>query len=185
MQQELVRRAQGGDHDAFCTLVRGALGRLLSTARLILRDQDRAEDAVQDALIEAWRDIRGLRDPDRLDAWLHRLLVRSCYRAARRDRRREVVEIPLSPDDDAQAPDPAGSLADRDRVSRAFRKLTEDQRAVLVLIYFADLPLVDVAAALDIPLGTTKSRLSRATDALRAVLEADERLPELVNGRTR
>ena len=185
MQQELVRRAQSGDHDAFCALVRSALSRLVATARLILRDQDRAEDAVQDALIEAWRDIRGLRDPERLDAWLHRLLVRSCYRAARRERRRDVVEIAVSADDDAPAPDLTGSIAERDRVDRAFRKLTQDQRAVLVLFYYADLPLADVAAALDIPLGTTKSRLSRATDALRAVLEADERTPELVNGQTR
>ena len=93
MQQELVRRAQAGDHDAFAALVRGTLARLLGTARLILRDTDRAQDAVQDALLEAWRDIRGLRDPDRVDAWLHRILVRSCYRSARRDRRREVTEI--------------------------------------------------------------------------------------------
>ena len=94
MQQDLVRRAQEGDHDAFCVLVRSVLARLFASARRILRDQDRAEDAVQEALIEAWRDIRGLRDVDRLDAWLHRLLVRSCYRVAGRDRRRALVEIP-------------------------------------------------------------------------------------------
>ena len=88
MQQELARRAREGDHDAFSALVRETLGRLYTTARLILRDPDRAEDAVQDALIDAWRDIRGLRDLDRLDAWLHKLLVRSCYRAAKRERRR-------------------------------------------------------------------------------------------------
>ncbi len=97
MRQELARRAREGDHDAFSALVRETLGRLYTTARLILRDPDRAEDAVQDALIEAWRDIRGLRDLDRLDAWLHTLLVRSCYRTARKERRRTVVEIPLGP----------------------------------------------------------------------------------------
>ncbi len=94
----------------------------------------------------------------------------------------ETVEIALSPDDDAAGPDAIGSLAERDRVGRAFRRLTHDQRAVLILFYYADLPLIDVAAALDIPIGTTKSRLSRATDALRAALETDERTPELVNG---
>ena len=185
MQQELVRRAQGGDHDAFCVLIRAALGRLYATARLILGDQDRAEDAVQEALMDAWRDIRGLRDPDRLDAWLHRLLVRSSHRVARRDRRRSLVEIPLTAEVDRAASDATAGLPQRDQMSRAFRRLTEDQRAVLTLFFYADLPLSDIAIALEIPVGTVKSRLSRATDALRAVIEAEERAPEFVMGPAR
>ena len=87
MQRDLVLRAQTGDHDAFATLATQAFDRLHRSARLILRDTDAASDAVQDALMAAWRDIRALRDPDRFDAWLYRLLVNGCYRAASRDRR--------------------------------------------------------------------------------------------------
>jgi RNA polymerase sigma-70 factor (ECF subfamily) len=183
MQDELVRRAQQGDHEAFGALVHGALARLYATARLILRDADRAEDAVQDALIEAWRDIRGLRDPDRLDAWLHRLLVRSCYRAAKRDRTRQVVEIPLAFDHDAPVGDGFASIGVRDELERAFGRLPADHRTILVLAYYADLSLADVSVALGIPLGTTKSRLHRATDALRAALAADERAAATLTGR--
>jgi len=175
MQQELVRRAQQGDRDAFGTLVRGAIGRLYASARLIVRDAELAEDAVQDALIEAWRDIPGLRDPDRLDAWLHRLLVRSCYRTLRSSRRRHVTEIPLAFDHDVASPDGLEVIGTRDQLERAFARLPVDHRAVLVLTYYADLSLVDVSAALGIPIGTTKSRLNRATSAVRAALDADER----------
>ena len=184
MRNELVQRAQQGDHEAFGALVHGVIARLYATARLILRDSDRAEDAVQDALIEAWRDIRGLRDPDRLDAWLHRLLVRSCYRAAKRDRRRQIVEIPLAFDHDTPVPDGLASIGIRDQLERAFARLPSDHRTILVLAYYADLSLADVSVALGIPLGTTKSRLHRATDALRAALAADERAAASPTGRT-
>jgi RNA polymerase sigma-70 factor (ECF subfamily) len=184
MQAELVARAQQGDREAFSTLATGAAVRLYATARLILRQPDRAEDAVQDALVEAWRDIRGLRDPERLDAWLHRLLVRACYRQARREQRRRVAEISVPFIDGGATPDATHDLADRDELERAFRRLTDDQRAILALVYFADLSLADVSAVLGIPLGTTKSRLNRAIAALRAALAADERLIQLLNGRT-
>ena len=99
MQRDLVIRAQGGDHDAFSALATEVIGGLHATARLILRDVERADDAVQDALMAAWLDIRGVRDPDRFEAWLHRLLVRACYKVAGRDRRREVSEVVLLPAD--------------------------------------------------------------------------------------
>ena len=79
MQRELVERAQQGDHDAFETPAGAAIRRLDTAARLVLRDPDWAKDAVQEALVRAWRNLPGLRDPDRFDAWLHRLLVRACY----------------------------------------------------------------------------------------------------------
>ena len=88
MQRDLVERAMARDHDAFDELARISIGRLYVVARLILRDEAKAEDATQEALVAAWTHIAGLRDPDRFDAWLHRLLVRSCYREAGRSKRR-------------------------------------------------------------------------------------------------
>jgi RNA polymerase sigma-70 factor (ECF subfamily) len=181
MQTDLVARAQRGDVEAFSTLAHGASARLYATARLILRQPDRAEDAVQDALIEAWRDIRGLRDPDRLDAWLYRLLVRACHRQLRKEHRRRITETDV-PWQMRVAPDAAISLADRDEIERAFRRLTPDQRTILVLVYYADMPLSEVAVILGIPMGTTKSRLHRSVEALRAALAADQRIPRLVDG---
>ena len=144
MQRDLVLRAQTGDHDAYNALALAAVDRLHRTAHLILRDQERASDAVQDALIAAWRDIRAVRDPDRLNAWLHRLLVNACFRAANRDRRRSVVDVHVA---EIDAPMPRSDHDDflvRDELERAFRRLTTEQRAVLVLDDYLGLP--DAAA---------------------------------------
>jgi len=184
MHGELVQAAQRGDRAAFGTLIQGRIPRLYASARLILRDRELAEDAVQDALIDAWRDVRGLRDPERFDAWLHRLLVRGCHRAATRDRRRRVAEISLAFDHDAPSPEGLDHILDRDHLERAFARLTVDQRTILVLTHYADLSLADVSSVLGIPLGTTKSRLSRATDAFRVAVAADERAAALTIGRT-
>src|SRR5262245_31434377 len=117
MQRELVERARSGDTDAFADLARASMDRLYAIASLILRDGDRAQDAVQDALVSAWKDLRALRDPDAWDAWLHRLTVRACYRLARRERRRTVVELQLVPDPDlAPTSDFVISVAERDRM---------------------------------------------------------------------
>ena len=80
MQRDLVERARKGDHDAFAVLAGATIGRLDAAARLILRDPDRAEDAVQETLVRCWRDLPTLRDPDRFDAWLHRLFLNACTR---------------------------------------------------------------------------------------------------------
>jgi RNA polymerase sigma-70 factor (ECF subfamily) len=183
MDRELAIRARSGDHEAFAELAARSIGRLTAVARLILRDEDRAQDAVQDALVDAWRDIRGLRDPDRLEAWLHRLLVHSCYSHARRDRRRTVVEVSLTPADEPKVADVQRSVAAQDQLERGLRRLSHEQRVVLVLTYYVDLPLADAARVLDIPVGTMKSRLSRATQALRAALDADDREPALAQER--
>jgi RNA polymerase sigma-70 factor, ECF subfamily len=177
MDQALVVRAKEGDHDAFSQLAAAAIGRLTAVARLILRDEDRAQDAVQDALVDAWRDIRALRDPARLDAWLHRLVVHACYSQARRARRRSVIEVSLVPNMAPAAASGLRELETHDQLERGLRRLSTEQRAVLVLTYYLDLPLAEAAAILGIPLGTMKSRLHRATDALRAALEADDRPP--------
>jgi len=175
VQRELVVRARAGDHEAFSALAGESIARLLATARLILRDEERAQDAVQEALIDAWLDIRGLRDPDRFTAWLHRLLVRDCYRAAKRHRSLRTVEVSLLPIDSPHTSDTQAALAARDQLDRAFRRLETEQRAVLVLHHFLDLPDAEAAQTLDIPVGTFKSRLNRAKVALRAAVEADER----------
>lgn len=78
VQRDLVEQAQRGDHDAFSVLARATIGRLDAAARLILRDPDRAQDAVQETLVRCWRDLPTLRDPDRFDAWLNRLFLNAC-----------------------------------------------------------------------------------------------------------
>ena len=165
-QRALVERAKGGDHDAFTTLLDGRLARLDAAARLIVRDPELARDAVQDALIRAWRDLPGLRDPDRLDAWLHRLLANACLDLVRR-RRRRVVEVELSPIDLPSAVDTASALADRQVLDDALARLDPGHRAVVALHYLLGLPLPEVAAALRIPIGTAKSRLHYALAAMR------------------
>jgi len=179
MDRDLVVRARAGDRDAFSQLATASVGRLNAVARLIVRDEGRAEDAVQDALVDAWLDLRGLRDPDRFDAWLNRLLVHACRDVARRASRRVRLEIPLEPTHEPVSPDVQHSNAISDEIERGFRRLTIEQRSVIVLVYYLDLPLTEAAATLGVPLGTMKSRLNRSLSALRAALEADARIPSL------
>ena len=178
MPRDLVERAMAGDHDAFSELARASIGRLYATARLILRDDGRAEDATQEALVAAWRDLSALRDPDRFDAWLRRLLIRACYREVRRGRHRWAIEVNVEGHETVDA-DPTLDIADRDQLERGFRRLDTDQRMVLVLHYYLGLSLDEAAEALGIPPGTVRSRLSRATRAMRAALDADGRPPIL------
>ncbi|MEO6207120.1 MAG: RNA polymerase sigma factor [Candidatus Limnocylindrales bacterium] len=175
MQRDLVVRAQGGDVDAFSALTAVRTDHLYAAARLILRHDERAADAVQDALLQAWLDLRGLRDPDRFDAWLHRLLVRACYRAAKRHRSREILEVKVAAIANTMTPDAQREVDVRDQLDRGFERLSKDQRAVIVLHHYLGLSLAESAEVLAIPLGTMQSRLNRATQAMRAALEADER----------
>jgi RNA polymerase sigma-70 factor, ECF subfamily len=181
-QRGIVERARGGDHDAFSMLVDVRLARLDAAARLILRDPELARDGVQEALIRAWRDLRGLRDPDRFDAWLHRLVVHACLDLVRR-RRRRAIEVELTPLDVPHTPDLAGAFADRQLVDDALARLDPGHRAVVALHYLLGMPLPDVAAALGIPLGTAKSRLHYALAAMRSSVAADaEPVPAPVAG---
>lgn len=167
MDIELVERARSGDHEAFSALVLDATPRLFTMARLIVRDSNRAEDAVQEAFMLAWRQIRALRDPQAWDAWLNRLTVRACVRSAQSHRRHAVVELRVVSDDDRVGTDFASALADRDHLGRALERLPVEQRAVLVLHFYVDLPLSDAADVLGIPVGTAKSRLHRGLTTLR------------------
>jgi RNA polymerase sigma factor (sigma-70 family) len=184
MQRELVVRAQHGDLEAFSAMTVACSDRLFAIARLILRSDDRAADAVQDALVRAWLDIRGLKDPDRFDAWVYRLLVRACYRSAGEHRRRAVTEIDLDSLSGPTTPDAQRHVALQDQLARGFERLSREQRAVIVLHHYAGLSLAEAAAVLEIPLGTMQSRLNRALHAMRAALEADERPAELAEVRS-
>jgi RNA polymerase sigma factor (sigma-70 family) len=174
-QRRLVERARGGDHDAFTELARAAVVRLDQAARLILRDPELARDAVQEGLIRAWRDLPKLRDPDRFDAWLHRLTVNSCIDQTRR-RRRRVIEVELTPIHNPATPDSTRAHADRDEVDQALLRLDERGRAIVVLHYFVGLPLTEVAVTLGIPVGTVKSRLHRALTDMRVAIDAESTL---------
>ena len=174
MQRQLVESAARGDQDAFAVLVRQSSDRLFAIAYRIVRDHYLAEDALQQTLVTIWNELPRLRDPDRFDAWTYRLIVRASTAEARRERRGHV---PLLADDaDASpSPDQYRVVADRDQLERAFRKLTADQRAILVLDHYVGLSQSEMSEVLGIPSGTVGSRLHYATRALRAALEADER----------
>jgi RNA polymerase sigma factor (sigma-70 family) len=181
MQRELVERAIGGDRDAFSSLVTASVDRLYAVATLIVRDSDRAQDAVQEALVSAWKDVRGLRNPDAWGAWLYRLTVWSCYRVARKEKRRSLVELHAVPDPEPTTPfDAAAALADRDLVERLLKDLSLDHRAAIVLRFYLDLPVEEVAQILGIPIGTAKSRIHYGVDALRASLATH---PDVAIGR--
>lgn len=174
VERELLAAAQRGDQAAFVDLIRVRSNRLFATAQRILRDIDRAEDAVQDALVIAWRDLRGIRDPDRFDAWLTRLLVHVCIAQATRERRR-TANLRILPADGPTAPDELLSVANRDLLDRGFRRLPPEQRAILVLHHFLGYAPMEIAETLGIPAGTARSRLHHAHRAMRAALDADAR----------
>ncbi|HEU4571897.1 MAG TPA: RNA polymerase sigma factor [Candidatus Limnocylindrales bacterium] len=176
-QRALVERARGGDHDAFSILVDVRLARLDAAARLIVRDPELARDAVQDGLIRAWRDLPGLRDPDRIDAWLHRLLVNACLDQIRR-RKRRVIEVELNPLHVVAGSDSAAALADRQLLEDALARLDPGHRAVVALHYLLGMPLPDVATSLGIPLGTAKSRLHYALAAMRTTVVGPSEVAE-------
>ncbi len=177
MQRALVERAQQGDEEAFGALARAVGDRCMAIAFRILRDTDMAEDAVQTALITAWRELPTLRDSERFEPWLNRILVNACYAEARRGRRwrANVHVLPVEP----ASADEAMTVQNRDQLERGFRRLPPEQRAVLVFHHVLGLTLPEVADQLGIPLGTAKSRLHYASAALRAAIEADDRKPHL------
>ena len=174
MDRDLIEAAQNRDREAYAELIQSRLSRLFVLAQRILRDVDRAEDALQDALIIAWRDLPDLRDPDRFDAWLHRLVVRSCLTEAKRERQR-VTHLRVLPMDVPTAIDDFLTVVDRDQLERGFRRLPPDQRVLLVLRHLEGRDLTDIAEILGIPVGTAGSRLHHAHRAMRAALDADAR----------
>ena len=170
---ELVRAAREGDRDAFDLLMTSLIDELYRVARLILRDADRAEDAVQEALVRCWRDLRTLRDPERFEAWLHRLLLHTISNEARRNRRLTATVVVLR--GEPRQADETGLVANRDELERVFGRLSIEHRTIVVLHYYLGFTVEEAAAVIGIPVGTAKSRLHYAMEALRAALDADAR----------
>lgn len=173
MDRSLVERAQRGDREAFQVLAFAVSDRLFPVAHRVLRNFDAAGDALQGALVRIWRDLPSLRDPDRFEAWAHRALIRSCQDQLRRERRSIAAFHVVN--SEPLVDDPASAVSDREEVGRAFRRLNAEQRAVIVLQYYRDLSLPEIADLLAVPLGTVRSRAHYAKQILRAAIEADAR----------
>lgn len=180
MEQDLVVRAQNGDQQAFESLTVAMHPRLFRVALGILRDPTHAEDATQMALVDIWKYLPRLREPSRFGGWSYRILVRSCA-AHLKATPRWLPEETVQPQVEPRAADPFGAVEDRERLERAFRRLSVDHRAVVVMRVLLDMPQDEVAAALHISVGTVASRLSRALSALRAAIEAEDRRSVALN----
>jgi RNA polymerase sigma-70 factor (ECF subfamily) len=172
-QRELVERAAKGDHDAFASLAPAVFPRLSGVAQLILRDRELARDAAQDTLIRVWRDLPGLRDPDRFDAWLYRLAVRTSLNLIRR-RRHRPTEVQIKPLDVPSIADESGRIADREVIDEGLRRLPPEWRAIVVLHFYLGLSLPETAHALGLPVGTVKSRLHRSLVTMRAAIGLED-----------
>lgn len=174
MDTALVTRAQQGDQQAFASIASGIAVRLRKVAYGVLRDMDLAEDAAQQAIVTIWRDLPRLSDPARFEAWSYRILVRICHAERRRVHRVTTVSLDSLPTE-RHGPDHMGGVVLRDQLERGFARLSMEHRSVIVLYHQFGMPLAGIAQALDIPVGTVKSRLHRATQELRSALEADLR----------
>jgi RNA polymerase sigma-70 factor (ECF subfamily) len=169
VDQSLVVRARDGDREAFAGLVRAVGDRLYALAYRLLRDPDLAQDAYQETMVTAWRQLAFLREPERFEAWTRRILVRQCYAETRR--RARLTSTGSVADRLPTGTDEGRAIHDRDELERAFRALSLDHRAVVVLHHYLGLSLVEVAETLGIPQGTARSRLHYATQALRRTLD--------------
>ena len=169
--RDLVVRAMSGERDAFRAIIDRRGDALHGIALRIVRDPDRAADALQRTFIQLWRELPRLRDPDRFEAWSHRILVNACRRELR-GAGRWAAPLDLAPP--PAVPDTAASVADRDALERAFRVLSVEQRAIVVLHHMRGLSLVEIARTLGIPPGTAYSRLHYAHRRLRSALERAE-----------
>ena len=174
MDHQLIERAREGDRDAFALIVDASFDRCHEIARRVLGESHMAQDATQAAMLSIWRDLPKLRDYDRFEAWSYRITVNACYAEAKRARKALPA---ITPDDGRMVTDEFGTVIDRDRLERAFSRQKLEHRAVLVLRYYLDRPVEEVATTLDIPLGTAKSRIHHALKAMRATIDADDRPP--------
>ncbi len=174
MDLALVEAARSGDEEAFASIARGSADRLFIVAHRILRDVGRAEDAVQQTLVTAWRELPALREVERFEAWIHRILVNACYAEAKRASKwsANVVMLPV---DGPASRDTTQDIVTRDALERGFRRLPTEQRAAFVLHHYLGWSVAEIAENLGVPAQTIKSRIRYATSTLRAALEADAR----------
>ncbi len=173
MDRHLVEQAQQGDREAFTRLAFELSDGLFGVAHRIVRDFDTAGDVLQVALVRIWRDLPSLKDPDHVEGWCYRILVRACHDSLRKARRQPTT-LALLPRDDAVA-DPAAAIADREELERAFRTIPVEQRAAIVLQYYRGMTLEQIAQVLGVPIGTVRSRIHYAKRTLRSAIEADAR----------
>jgi RNA polymerase sigma-70 factor (ECF subfamily) len=171
----LIERARTGDAAAFEALIAPRLDTLFRTAWAIVGNEADARDATQDACISAWKHLPRLRDSDRLDAWLGRVLVNSCRMLLRRQRRVREIAIPDAFEPEGPTADRADAIDEVELVARAFDRLDPDARALLVLHHLRHEPVARIAASLGIPVGTVKWRLHAARKALENALEGERR----------
>ena len=185
----MVERAQRGDADAFARLVSSHLDASWRFVRAIGGDKVDPDDVVQEAFVMVWRDLPRLRNLDAFEPWLRVVLVNATRHAIRRAGSVRLIRImdDRTPEPGDRSPrirsdalvdaqlEPGDSLAQRDSVSRAFARLTIDQRTILVLHYLEGHPLEAISVVLRRPVGTVKSRLHGARAALRAALTAEDR----------
>ncbi len=187
-ERAAVERAAGGDHDAFDQLIAPRFAGALRTALAILRSEDDARDAVQDAFVTAWQELPRLRDAGLFDAWLGRILVNRCRTVLRHRKVVRLREIRLDDHpgtvDRGETPsvhrEPSAeggqaAVADADAVRRAFERLDPDARILLVLHHVEERPVADIAALAGVPEGTVKWRLHAARKALERALEREQR----------
>jgi RNA polymerase sigma-70 factor, ECF subfamily len=175
---EVFRRSRVEDDQAreraFARMVdRRALDAAYRYATLILGDRAEAEDATHDAAVIAWRRFPELRDPGRFEAWFGRILVNACRDRLRR-RRRIVHEILDDRTPEGWSNDPTEPIAGRDALVAALRTLSVDHREVVVLRFYADLTVDQIAERTGVGSGTVKSRLHYALRRLRGALESPD-----------
>lgn len=181
----LVERASTGDARAFDALIATRVDRCYRLAYTILGNPSDAADATQEAFVSAWRQLPRLRDRGSFDGWLNRI-VANAARMSRRSRSRRVevragTILPLDDGDTARSPEPADaragqeieSIANADAIGRAFDRLAERDRLILVLHYVEERPVAEIASSLGIPVGTAKWRLHRARAALEQAMETE------------
>jgi RNA polymerase sigma factor (sigma-70 family) len=169
----LVRHAAQGDALAFEALVNPRLDQAFRIASAILGSEADAHDVVQESFIGAWKQLPRLRDPERFDAWLHRLIVNRCRDALRR--RARSREIDLSGVADLVARDATDDVGEATRINAAFERLNVDQRYLLVMHHLQQMSVAELSRELGIPEGTGKWRLHAARKALEAALELGDR----------
>ncbi|MEA2026637.1 MAG: sigma-70 family RNA polymerase sigma factor, partial [Chloroflexota bacterium] len=146
MDCELVDRAREGDREAFALIVDASFDRCHEIARRILGESHLAQDATQQAMLSIWRDLPKLRDAARFEAWSYRITVNACYAEAKRARRTLPEIYPT--DHGSAISDENGTIIDRDQLDRAFSRQKLEHRAVLVLRYYLDMPVEEVASTL-------------------------------------